>query len=130
MKTATSRYYETGLMKRKTSKPIVGTNPSPIDVHYSFLYQQFRHLLLPPSPRYLKYFVKWKWGRRKGGTHYINVSTLTYMHQCNNKIHTDGNLNENINERFGILGGPLQPVLCRLAGHLVKTKILSEPHIL
>ena len=60
----------------------------------------------------------------------INVSTLTYMHQCNNKIHTDGNLNENINERFGILGGPLQPVLCRLAGHLVKTKILSEPHIL
>ena len=112
MKTATSRYYETGLMKRKTSKPIVGTNP------------------LPPSPRYLKYFVKWKWGRRKGGTHYINVSTLTYMHQCNNKIHTDGNLNENINERFGILGGPLQPVLCRLAGHLVKTKILSEPHIL
>ena len=37
----------------------------------------------------------------------INVSTLTYMHQCNNKIHTDGNLSENINKRFGILGGPL-----------------------
>ena len=41
--------FETRLMKRKTSKPIVGTNPPPINVHYSILCQQFRqHPCLKP----------------------------------------------------------------------------------
>ena len=68
------------------------------------------------------------------------------MRQCNDETHTGGSLSENINERFGIIGGPLQPgeiarkffgpvekvnrlaKPCCLAGHLVKTKILTEAH--
>ena len=82
----------------------------------------------------------------EGGTLYINVSTPTSMHQCNDETPTGGSLSENINERFGIIGGPLQPgglarrffgpvekvtrsaKPCCLAGHLVKTKILTEAH--
>ena len=82
----------------------------------------------------------------EGNTHYINVSTPTSMRQCNDEIHTGGSLSENINESFGIIGSPLQPGKiareffgpvekvtrsakpCRLAGHLVKTKILTEAH--
>ena len=45
----------------------------------------------------------------EGGTHYINVSTPTSMRQCNDEIHTSGSLSEKISERFGIIGGPLQP---------------------
>ena len=68
------------------------------------------------------------------------------MRQCNDETHTSGSLSENINEKLGIIGGPLQPgeigrkffgpvekVIrsakpCCLAGHLVKRKILTEAH--
>ena len=68
------------------------------------------------------------------------------MRQRNKEIHTGGSVSENINETFGIIGGLLQlggiareffgPVEkvtrsakpCHLAGHLVKTKILTEAH--
>ena len=68
------------------------------------------------------------------------------MLQCNDEIHTGGSLSENINERFGIIGGFLQPggiarnffgsvekvtrsaKPCCLAGYLLKTKILTEAH--
>ena len=74
----------------------------------------------------------------------INVSNATSMRQCNDKTHTGGShtvesVSENINERFGIIGGPLQPgekarkcfgpveketrsaKTCCLASHLIKT---------
>ena len=35
LKTATSRYFETGIMKRKTSKLIVGSTPFPINAYHS-----------------------------------------------------------------------------------------------
>ena len=68
------------------------------------------------------------------------------MRQRNNEIHTGGSLSENINKTFGIIDGLLQPgetareffgpvekvtrsaKPCHLAGHLVKTKILTEAH--
>ena len=68
------------------------------------------------------------------------------MRQCNDEIQSGGKLSGKINERFGITGGPLQsgeiargffrPLekvtrwakSCRLGGHLVKTKILTEAH--
>ena len=69
------------------------------------------------------------------------MSTLTSLRQCN-----DESLSGKNNERSGIIGGPLQPgeiareffnpaekvtrsaKPCRLGGHLVKTKILTEAH--
>ena len=69
----------------------------------------------------------------------INVSTATSMRQCNDKTHTVESVSENINERFGIIGGPLQPgekarkcfgpveketrsaKTCCIASHLIKT---------
>ena len=82
----------------------------------------------------------------EGAAHDINITTSKSMRQFNDDIHTGGSLGENINERFGIIGGPIQlgekareffgPVervtrsakTCRLAGHLVKTKIVTEAH--
>ena len=39
----------------------------------------------------------------EGYTHYVNVSIQTSMRKYNNEIHA-----RKINERFGIIGGPLQ----------------------
>ena len=73
----------------------------------------------------------------EGGTHYINISTPTSLHQYNDEIHAG---------KFGIIGGPLElgktaseffspeeevtrsAKPCCLGGHLVKTKILTEAH--